>query len=191
MKTQKDAFLRKYNPNRTLDRALSSGITASVQHNSLYRKNVAPELKEAVQCQWRAFLKGLVDRYKDRQSVDAYELDISDLKEVMNKEFSNVFYSEPHPIYKTDPGFRISHAQKSISVFLKHLWCMDQIETPPQCPVDRIILEAAGKRYPETKWGYVNSIDEHQKKIGFLNEAKERVDNNTTLAEWELKKFEA
>jgi hypothetical protein len=89
----------------------------------------------------------------------------------MNKHFSLAFRQEKHPKYSTDPGFRISHAQKSISVFLKHLWCMDIIPQPPQCPVDRMILERAGRRYPDTKWGYVNTIEEHMKKIKHLQDA--------------------
>jgi hypothetical protein len=189
MKTHKDAFLKRYNPKRTRAKALSSGITASVQHNSLYRKNLDRELKESVQCEWRSYLDALVDRYKNQQSVADYEQDIERLKTVMNEKFSEAFLSEPHERFKTDPGFRISHAQKSISVFLKHLWCIGDVACPPQCPVDRIILEAAGKRYPDTKWGYVNSIEEHRLKVGFLEAAKGQ--SKDSLAEWELKKFKA
>jgi hypothetical protein len=191
LKTKAD-FLKKYNPMKTVAKALSSGITASVQHNSLYRKNLEPEHKVAVQCSWRSYLLGLSLRYTQQQSVQNYEDDIEKLKQVMNEEFSNAFLSGRHETYDTDPGFRISHAQKSISVFLKHLWCMDKIACPPQCPVDRIILEVACKRYPDTKWGYVNCITEHRKKIKFLEDAKLLQEPlATSLAEWELKKFKA
>jgi len=189
MKTHKDAFLIKYNPTRTRTKALSSGITASVQHNSLYRKNVEQDLKDAVLCEWRSYLGALVERYKEPQCVEVYEQDIENLKKVMNDKFSEAFLSKPHKRYKTDPGFRLSHAQKSISVFLKHLWCMGEVACPPQCPVDRSILEVAGKRYPDTKWGYVNSIEEHRQKVGFLEKAM--VQLSEPLAEWELKKFKA
>ncbi|WP_334319720.1 hypothetical protein, partial [Termitidicoccus mucosus] len=70
MKLHKDAFLKKYNPNRTLDKALASGIAAAVQHNSLYRKELLPERKETVVCVWRAYLKELIKRYKHPQSVE-------------------------------------------------------------------------------------------------------------------------
>jgi len=187
MYAHKEAFLNKYNPKRTRTKALSSAITASVQHNSLYRRNLEQEIKDAVLCEWRAYLDGLVERYKGSQSVKIYEQDIVTLKELMNGKFSEAFLSEPHDRYKTDPGFRISHAQKSISVFLKHLWCMGEVACPPQCPVDRIILEAAGKRYPDTKWGYVNTIEQHRLKVAFLEEAKGQ--SLESLAEWELMRF--
>lgn len=183
----KKGFLLKYNPNQSRAKALSSGINASVQHNSLYRNNLEQELKDTVKCEWRSFLDSLVNRYKQIQSVETYYEDIKHLKELMNDKFSSAFLSEPHERYKTDPGFRISHAQKSISVFLKHLWCMGEIALPPQCPIDRIILEAAGKHYPDTKWGYVNSIEEHQIKVSFLEIAKQN--HSESLAVWELKKF--
>jgi hypothetical protein len=63
---------------------------------------------------------------------------------------------------------------------------MGEVATPPQCPVDARILAIAGKKYPDTKWGYINSIDEHREKISFLETAKEE---SQSLAEWELELF--
>ena len=58
---------------------------------------------------------------------------------------------------------------------------------PPQCPVDGKILKIAGCNYPETKWGYVNSIEEHRKKIELLQKKADA--NNQHIAEWELMQF--
>jgi hypothetical protein len=186
MNRLKEKFLNRYNPKRTLEKALSSAISASVQHNSLYKRGATPKEKERVHCNWKAFLKQKMKDYKNEQSVEKYENDIQELRNLMNKTLSASFLSKPHPKFKTDPGFRISHAQKSLSIFLKHLWCMGEVATPPQCPVDARILAIAGKKYPDTKWGYVNSIEEHREKISFLEAAKEE---RQSLAEWELKLF--
>jgi hypothetical protein len=185
MNSYKEAFLKKYNPGRTLEKALSQAIKASVQHNSLYKPNISSISRGLVRREWRKYLEAFVLRYEVRRSVDEYEQDIQLLKNSMNRRFADSFYPDPHPKFKTAPGFRISHAQKSIGVFLKHLWCMGIVATPPQCPVDGIILEAVGQRYPETKWGYVDTIDEHRRKIASLTSAAQSVD----LAEWELKTF--
>ena len=185
MKPQKTAFLDKFNPKRTLDKALTSGITASVQHNSLYRESLQPKIKEAVKCEWRDFLQGLVNRYATQQSEAAYERDIEALKDLMNSRFPHAFRDDRHPKFGTDPGFRISHAQKSISVFLKHLWCMGQVATPPQCPVDRVILTKACAKDP--RWGRVNTIKEHRDRIIILKAA--RPNQSEPLAEWELRTF--
>lgn len=166
---------------------MSRSIAASVQHNSLYVPGISPEEKEAVRCAWRSFLLGIIGKYKKQQTVDEYERDILKLQDQMNIQFKHEFYQMPHSIYKTDPGFRISHAQKSISVFLKHLWCMDEVDTPPQCPVDRVVLEMAGLKYDKAKWGYVNSIEEHRRKIDLLISAKNN--DQESLAVWELENF--
>jgi hypothetical protein len=189
MKSDKDDFLDKYNRDRELDVALDRGITASVQHNSLYRVGLPPKDRKTVRCEWKTYLCELKERYKSAQSVKSYEDNIEELKKKMNEntKLEGMFRKEKYN--RNEPGFRISHAQKSISVFLKHLWCMDEVACPPQCPVDSIILKAAGKRYPDTNWGYVNSIEEHRKKINFLLEAK--TDSSESLAEWELKEFRA
>ena len=184
---KKIQFLTKYNPEQTVDKAVSRAIAASVQHNSLYAPNITPEEKEAVRCAWRSFLLDIIGKYKKQQTVDEYERDILKLQEKMNTQFRDAFYQTPHSKYKTDPGFRISHAQKSISVFLKHLWCMDEVDTPPQCPVDRVVLEMAGLKYDKAKWGYVNSIEEHRRKIDQLISAKDN--EQQSLAVWELKNF--
>jgi hypothetical protein len=186
MNKLKEEFLNRYNPKRNLEKALSSAISAAVQHNSLYRKEATSKEKESVRCKWTAFLKLKKKDYENEQTVEKYENDIQELSDLMNESFSESFLSEPHQKFKTEPGFRISHAQKSLSVFLKHLWCMGEAATPPQCPVDARILTMAGKKYPNTKWGYVNSIDEHRKKISFLEAATEA---SQSLAEWELEVF--
>ena len=187
MKTHKQAFLTRYNPQETCERSLSLAISAAVGHNSLYCPNITAHDKKSARGAWAEFLKAKVSEYSTIQTVEKYEMDIEDLKKMMNDNFSSCFNSQIHPIYTTDPGFRISHSQKSLSVFFKHQWCMGKIGTPPQCPVDAIILRHAGMQYPETKWGYVNSLDEHRRKIALLNSAKN--DALLTLAEWELRKF--
>lgn len=185
----KEAFLNRYNPHRSIDTAISKSITASVQHNPTYHKDINQDLHDTVNNSWREFLLELIERYSHPSGVDSYEKDIERLKKHMNKNYTNAFMGTPHHRFNTDPGFRISHAQKSISVFLKHLWCMNKIETPPQCPVDSIILKRAGSKYPNNTWIHVNSIDEHRAKIRILENAKNNETPSLSLAEWELRKF--
>ncbi len=64
---------------------------------------------------------------------------------------------------------------------------MDEVDTPPQCPVDRVVLEIAGLKYDKAKWGYVNSIEEHRRKIDQLISAKNN--DQQSLAVWELNNF--
>lgn len=84
--------------------------------------------------------------------------------------------------------FRISHSQKSISVYIKHMWCMNEIMEPTICPVDRIILSKTdAKKNHDISWGYVNTIDEHRRKFAYIKSAAK--DMNLTVAKWELVSF--
>ncbi|MCK5800494.1 MAG: hypothetical protein KAI47_25070 [Deltaproteobacteria bacterium] len=184
-KLLKQEFLDKYNPERTIKRAIDSGIAAASQHNVLYSKSCSVEKKKEIKYRWCIFLTSLIDRYKGVVSVAKYEQDITRLKSQMNKEFRDGFRDDGNS--SLEPGFRISHAQKSISVFLKHMWCMGKVHTPPQCPVDRVVLIKAGLSGNNAGWTHVNSIKEHRVKVGFLIEAMTTKDGS--LSEWELRSF--
>ncbi len=186
LQESKIKFLDRYNPERSIDTAITEAINAAVRRIPSYSPNLNNGQKANIRGEWHRFLINLFEKYTEPQAVEMYESDILALKRIINATYLNDL---THPQYNHDPGFRISHAQKSISVFLKHLWCMNMVATPPQCPVDSIILSNAGQRYPNTNWGYVNTIEEHRIKIGYLNAARE--DYYNSLAEWEIANFQA
>ena len=83
---------------------------------------------------------------------------------------------------------------------------MGEIVMAPQCPVDAVILGMVGKKHPETKWGFVNSMDIHKEKMSWLEDAvngynsivvsKHRIIGSVfeggrelKIAEWELAHF--
>jgi hypothetical protein len=187
LKEEKDTFIRRYNIERTRQRATQAGIVAASQHNSLYRYGLPPDAKVPVREYWENRLNEIAAKYASPVGVPEYEEDIQSLKRTMNALFADRFRSDRHPRFGYDPGFRISHAQKSLSVCLKHLWCMGEIETPPQCPVDSVILRAVGLSYPQTRWACINSIDEHRERIDALSRYADRA--GLKLAEWELVTF--
>jgi len=47
------------------------------------------------------------------------------------------------PILK-DHRLRYGTSQKAFNLYLKFLWRMRKIETPPHCPIDSIVLNAGG-----------------------------------------------
>ena len=179
-------FLSKYNHAKTEQKAIEMSIKAAVQHNSLYSTTTLLSKRKMVRVHWGLLLQEMSKKYKYR-NVDStvYQQDIIELKNKMNSKFGQYFKSEKHPKFGYNPGFRISHAQKSLGVYLKHLWCIGKIHTPPQCPVDAIILKKAGMRYPDTKWTHIDTIEEHSIKVDLLN----AVAGDISLAEWELKMF--
>ena len=130
-------------------------------------------------------LETLADEYVDAASSEKYEADLVRLQTHMNRGYGQFFRQARHPKFGYEPGFRISHAQKSLSLVLKHFWCLDLVAMPPQCPVDRPALVAARAGELNSKWTDVNSIAAHKYKMQFLAEAAAK--ENLTIAEWELK----
>lgn len=148
----KRAFIQRYNTSGTATEAYARAVTAASQRNVLYREGLSSRERGRVRSAWQVFLSEATARYvRSGVSDDQYECDVQLLAERMNEHFQLAFRSTPHPRYRYAPGFRISHAQKSIAVALKHLWCLNQVEMPPQCPVDSIALKAAGLKYHYTR----------------------------------------
>ncbi len=179
LKREKDKFLERYNPYRTDCQAASDAVKSASQHNALYAVGLSERERACVRETWKALLCEIAHKYRRTIAKSQYELDIETLKQRMNKRFRGCLRSD---------GFKVSHAQKSLSVFLKRLWCMGRIATPPQCPVDARILARAGLRDHDTRWTYVNSMEEHRCKVAFLDKCAGA--SGLTLAEWELKAFQ-
>jgi hypothetical protein len=184
LQEKKDGFLVDNNNPRTDAVALTSGLNAAVQHNVLYAQNLSQAKRRAIRDAWGRFLSSVLAKYESPVSGSEYEQDVERLKQMMNTCFSDYFRSDGlRP--GCAPGFRISHAQKSLSVFLKHMWCMGKIATPPQCPIDRKILREVGLMGTVTPWTYVNKIEEHHHMIELLTERA----GTDGLAGWELVTF--
>jgi hypothetical protein len=166
--------------------ALNKAIGAAVGRNKLYSSN--NKIKERIDCKkyWKEFLISIGSKYKDIYYDESqYLIDIEFLKCEMNKRFSRIFVKEEDIKIDLDSGFRISHAQKSISVYLKHLWCMGLFGTPPQCLIDRKILSSILKNKYVSSWIKVNSIESHGSLVQIIKIVAE-IDGCKSIAIWEL-----
>lgn len=176
---RKQEFLARYNPNKNIDSALANSITASLQRNELWGFDASTGRKDLIRLKWGDALKAISQKYESSLVPEAiFEQDIQDLKAMMNNEYQEYFRSS---------GFKISHAQKSLAVFLKIMWAWGKFKMPPLCPVDRTMLIAAGERSP-SPWTDVNTIAEYRKQIRILKRGlkNHRCDS---LACWELCTF--
>jgi hypothetical protein len=179
----KEEFLTRYNPNRSENHALSKSIGASVGRNPTYTANLNNSDKSIFRTFWATEIITIGMSFNEPRDLKYYLQQVQNLANTINQDYYNTL--QPHkPNY--DNGFRIAHSQKSISVFLKHLWCMELIPEPPCCPIDRMISLKA--KYPlDVSWTKMNSIDQIERTlIGFRTLAE---NNNQTIAEWELKLF--
>jgi len=86
-------------------------------------------------------------------------------------------------------GFRVSHAQKSLSLIAKHAWINGVIPMPPISVIDRIILNRASTitgRGWIRPWTHVNDIEEWQAHFDLILQAAGKM----PVAAWELIQFE-
>ena len=116
----KDSFLDRTNRPRTRCRAIQAAIAPASQHNVLYANGLNARAKREVRTYWTGQLDQISSEYTRHVSATDYLNDVEKLKEAMNDRFAHRFYAVPDHRY--EPGFRVSHAQKSLSICLKHLW---------------------------------------------------------------------
>lgn len=140
---KKKIFLMRYSSNNKEEDAWRSGISAAVRQLKVYSLHDASKRRE-IRGKWKEQLITLGEKYKDTQTRQQFEKDVEELWTAMNAKYKAEF---THPdLRNSNPGFRIAQAQKSLSVYLKHLWCNGKIAMPPVCPIDSTILKVIGKR---------------------------------------------
>lgn len=173
IQTRKLRFINQYNPGQTEVLAIKSGINSAVRRACVYSPNMTKEEKTKIRSFWGQCLSELGGKYIESQNEEQFKKDIQDLQEKMNKQFFNVFNPD-----ERHRGFRIAQAQKSLSVYLKHMWCMNKIPTPPTCPIDRTILGSS--------WIY----DDYEQYCNHLELVKTRNTTEECLSVWELFAFQ-
>jgi hypothetical protein len=77
--------------------------------------------------------------------------------------------------------FRLGIAQKALNLYLKYLWCLRRIPTPPHCPFDRLII-ARLRECNDVSWTRLDSKTDYEKLVA----AAERAADGKSIAEWEL-----
>ena len=87
--------------------------------------------------------------------------------------------------------FRIGIALKALNLYLKNLWCLGQITTPPHCPLDRLIIDKLGLKWNERSqydWTKLDDIEKYKELISRCDEVA-RKEKYRNIAEWELKVY--
>lgn len=176
----KAEFLKKYSPTNSIEVALSNAVKAAVQHNVLYTKDLALPIRKEIRSYWFDCLRKIGLKFENEITIIEYDSIVSELKKEMNNKFGAYFQSNS----PDGSEFIISHAQKSISIYIKYLWCLNLIQEPKICPVDRIILSHTSAKSKDISWGYVNDIIEHRRKFKYVIESSALA--NLSIAKWEL-----
>jgi hypothetical protein len=156
IRDKKKEFAKKY---AAKDPA-ALGRLAAAQRAHLYTPNLDHRV---VLPYWESLLNEYVEKYKSERNVEDFIKDCETIKQKMNDKYGKFFKNGGEPDGFED-GFRLAHAQKSLSIALKHLWCREELSEknhkyyPPVCPIDGIILKKAGSG---ESWTKVNHVERH------------------------------
>ena len=161
------------------------GITAAYQRASLYTPGGN---NKDIREEWAKQLHQITKKYNKTQSIETFIKDVENLAKHMNSSFPGRFKNGKNGY---EDVFRIAHAQKSLSVCLKHMWIQGEphFAIPPVCPVDGIMLKYV---HNGDAWTKVNSIsDRKDGKRGYLShlsmmEEAAKKEGFQTIPEWEV-----
>jgi len=160
-----------------IEQALSSSIIASLQRSSVY----APGASESDRLELGKILrKSLIDIAKQYSVLVTEETHLKNITQFADNVSSKC------KSFLLHGRFRIGIAQKALNLYLKYLWCLDQIPTPPHCPFDsRIItLLPENKQVPWTKFDDITIYNS-------LVVAAKKIAGSLSLSEWELHVYSA
>lgn len=171
-------FYQIVNKPKDENQAADIAINVSVSRNPTYSGSISYNDKHIIREYWKSLL---LDFYNSNKPGNISRKDFFDyvcvIKEKMNSEYPSAFKCNTKGY---DNGFRLAHAQKSLSVFLKHLWCMGKMGEPPFCPIDGIILNNVLKK--KGAWTKLNDPETYKTYIRYIDSA---VGTTMSVAEWE------
>ena len=149
---------------------------ASVQRALKYRKKNEVE---------RAAFREYIISYCNNRILPKYEKDQSESDHINNiVELYEHASSYPDQELLLKP-YNLGVSQKLLNLQLKYLWCVGAVETPPHCPVDRIILNHT-KLKNKMNWTQITTIADYMKAIDAIKE----VAGDKEIALWELESYD-
>jgi len=153
------------------------------QRAEIYKKdNLSDTKREKIRTQFREEIK----KYIRQEIAPQYKNIIDENQHIENIEkFTE--WSKSFSEILNGGYLKLGISQKLINLYLKYLWSLNLIKTPPHCPFDRIIITKLGYYNPPS-WTKLDSIKQYKE---FVQKAKEKAQKeNLSIAEWELKVFQ-
>lgn len=175
---------RVVNPGNNPEKAAALAIKAAVERNPTYKSGITKKEKSDIHKTWTKLLIDKLDKYKKCQGKDAFVEDVKDIYYKMNSDkFKKLFSNNGRGKDDKYPKeFRIAHSQKSLSIFLKHMWFnIEDMPEPPVCPIDGVILKAVGSNGSWTKLNDLKTYTYYLDKVEKKANAK-----GMSPAKWEL-----
>jgi hypothetical protein len=163
-----DAFLQKVrvaDPNK----AMINSLRAALQRNKVYSTSSNQQDRSRFRLAWSKLIAKSSAKYSQPVEDGPHCETIAQISQELSDEFAQILEGGK---------LRFGTSQKAFNLYLKFLWRLGQIQMPPHCPVDGIVLRKASIT---GSWTQSDSMEEYMRWIGMLR----KLARPLTLAEWE------
>lgn len=167
MDAHRDQFLR--------DEIFSLTLMATVGRADVYTPGLSEKARKAFQSTLRSQLEQIAQGYGTEVSEEAHIQNILGLSAGLTAAHANVLQGR---------RFRIGTAQKALNLYLKYLWCLEKIPTPPHCPFDFQII-AKLPAYSGPSWTALDSENDYRTLVAAAKAKAQGI----LLAVWEVQTY--
>ena len=157
-----------------------SAWNASVQHSALYKADAWKNQRDDID----VFKRKVIDYIKDNL-IPQYKEKISEQRHLQNISNLIAYANNADTGVLGENGYKYGIAQKLLNLALKYYWCLGEIEEPPHCPVDKIIIDQT--TYRGRNWTQILSEKEYLEIIAAIKTLSKQ--DNCSISEWELNKY--
>lgn len=150
---------------------LTLAITGAFGRANVYADDASEPSRQRVRATLRQLLEKLATRYERGVDEAQHLRHIAQLAAELTAAHTGALEGG---------HFRIGPAQKALNLYLKYLWCLGDVTIePPHCPVDSIVLRAAG--VTGVAWTRMDSLDQYRDCIAAIRRAA----STQGIARWE------
>jgi hypothetical protein len=162
---------------------IAASINAAFQRADVYHDPKAYDdpRRQTLRDKLASLLRDLGSQYSSTLSGTQHKVNIAKIAGDLTEAFKDTDLLR-------GKRFRIGISQKALNLYLKYLWCLGKIPTPPHCPFDdRIIrkLPLSDQEKKDLQWTALDSLDGYQKLVD-AGLAKITATGHASLSEWEL-----
>lgn len=149
--------------------------------SKLYKGNPSDKQKNKLRKTIKNYVRERVEDYRNSITKEKHLRNIKELCET----------SRQHRDILENDRLSIGRGQKLLNLYLKYLWCLDEIPEPPHCPLDRDFLQ--NKLNIKASWTKLDKLYKDEDKDGksyqeLIEKAREKArEEGCSVAKLELK----
>lgn len=161
---------------KTEPEAMKMALTGALQHNKTYTDGTTAQEREELRSQWMKLIRAEVPSYVQPQHP------ITDVEHCSAIQRIAGELSRRCSDHLIGGRLRFGTSQKAFNLYLKYLWRLGLIATPPHCPIDRIVLE---RNHVPGSW---TKCDSPSKYMEWIDELRVNARPHC-LADWEYQEW--